>query len=137
MVHQLSKQRRITMKTLKMIVTALAFVLFVTGAAEAVNLFTVPLFAADGDSLACEIVNVSNGSRIVRTQVLRADGSVAFDTSNVVLAAGEVGTTTVTGAELFGGPGYCQFTVTSKFHYRAGAKIRPASGSDFIFAPAE
>jgi hypothetical protein len=125
------------MKTLKTAVIVLALMLFATAAAEAVNLFTTPLFAGATDSFVCEIVNVSNGSRIVRTQVLRADGSVAFDTSNVVLAAGEVGTTAVDGADLFGGPGYCQFTVTSKFHFRAGAKIRTGSGSDFVFAPAE
>lgn len=125
------------MKTLKTTVIALALMLLVTGAAEAIDLFTAPLLAGAADSLVCEIVNVSNGSRIVRTRVLRADGSVAFDTSNVVLAAEEVGTTAVTGADLFGGPGYCQFTVTSKFHFRAGAKIRTGAGSDFIFAPAQ
>jgi hypothetical protein len=125
------------MKTLKTIVIALTLTLFVTGTAEAVNLFTAPLFVSGTDSLVCEVVNVSNGSRIVRTQVLRADGSTAFDTSNVLLAPGEVGTTAVTAGDLQGGPGYCQFTFTSKFHFRAGAKIRTEFGSDFIFAPAE
>jgi len=124
------------MKTLKTIVIALAFMLFVTAAAEAVNLFTVPLFAGDGDFLVCEIVNVSNGSRIVHTQLIRDDGSVASDSGNVLLAAGEVGTTAVAGVDL-PGSGYCRFTVTSKFHFRAGAKINSGSGSDFVFAPAE
>jgi len=124
------------MKTLKTIVIALAFMLFVTAAAEALNLFTAPLFAGDGDFLVCEIVNVSNGSRIVHTQLIRDDGSVAFDSGNVLLAAGAVGTTAVAGADL-PGSGYCQFTVTSKFHFRAGAKIATGSGSDSVFAPAQ
>ena len=124
------------MKTLKTVVIALAFMLFVTGAAEALNLFTAPLFAGDADFLVCEIVNVSNGSRIVRTQLIRDDGIVASDSGNVLLAAGAIGTTAVAGTDL-PGSGYCQFTVTSKFHFRAGAKIAAGSGSDIVFAPAQ
>ena len=124
------------MKTLKTIVIALALMLFVTAAAEAVNLFTAPLFASDVDSLACEIVNVSNGSRLVRIQLIGNGGNVVIDSGNVLLAAGEVGTVDALGGAI-SGSGYCQFTVTSKFHFRAGAKIHTDSSSDFVFAPAQ
>jgi hypothetical protein len=125
------------MKILKPIVIALAFMLFVTGAAEAVDLFTAPLFIADADTFACEIVNVTTTSRTVRIQIIDTVGGVVSDSGDLTLPAGRVASDTAIGAAFAGSLGYCRFTVLSKNYFRGGAKIATGPGSDFVFAPAQ
>lgn len=121
------------MKTLKTIVIALALMLFVTGAAEAVELFTAPLIVAGTDRLSCQIVNVTGfDRRVYEIQVIDLFGIVIQETAfQIILPAGEAASISANVS------GYCRFNVQSKTHFRAGAGIVGATGSNVVFAPAQ
>jgi len=121
------------MKTLKTIVIALALMLFVTGAAEAVELFTAPLIVAGTDRLSCQIVNVTGfDRRVYEIQVIDLSGIVIQETAfQIILPAGEAASISANVS------GYCRFNVQSKTYFRAGAGIVGATGSNVVFAPAQ
>ncbi len=124
------------MKTLETIVIVFALVLFVAGAAEAVDLFTPPLFVDAADVMVCQIANVTTTDRNVRIQLIGTSGNV-LRTDNFTLGAGDINYTATPGATITPNIAYCRFTVPSKAYFRAGASITTGAGLTYVFAPAQ
>ena len=82
------------------VVLATAFVLGLSGAAQAADLFTPPLFPASSDVLVCEAANVSTATRTVRIQLIDSTGTVVGDTGEFSLPPGTVDGTNAGGITL-------------------------------------
>jgi hypothetical protein len=98
------------------------------GVAQAVTLFTPPLFP-DGDSqIDCYLVNVSNEVRHVTIEVLNRDGELVREPVVVVLYPG---TEEVASAPASDKPRYCKFVVDgTRSNVRASILVRkPGIGS--------
>ncbi len=121
------------MKILKTLVIAFAFMLFMTAAAEAVELFTPPLIVGGTDQLSCQIVNVTAFSRpVFQIQLIDLSGIVVQETAfQIILPAGEAASISANVS------GYCRFSVNAKSYFRAGAGIIGTTGSNSVFAPAQ
>jgi len=101
--------------------------LALTEVAEAAELYTSALFAAEHDLFMCLIVNVSVGTKMVRIQVKSNGGAALSDTGSFALPGGGAvgdGTYLVPGGGAAGI--YCQFTVQGTGSaYRASGILRP------------
>jgi hypothetical protein len=123
--------KRIVMLRKNLVASSL--ILFLCGAAQADTLFTPPLFDGGSDAFECELANVSSGDRVVRIQIIDADGIVLSDSGDFILPAGRSDFVAFqTRAEL-----YCRFDVQAgKDDYRGSAAMFNNSGSDFVAVPA-
>ena len=114
------------MKTLKIVVVAVACVFFAGAAAGAAELVTPAVVAPPNDTILCMIVNLTNQEHAYVIEQIDSDGSVgSIDDDHTVLAGGSRSFGVVNN-----GPGnmqrYCVFTVEGV----AKAKLR---GAIFVF----
>src|SRR5919201_5362341 len=117
--------KRIVMLRKNLVASSL--ILFLCGAAQADTLFTPPLFDGGSDAFECELANVSSGDRVVRIQIINADGIALSDSGDFILPAGRSDFVALsqTRAEL-----YCRFDVQAgKGDYRGSTAMFDNSGS--------
>ena len=106
------------------------------------SLITPTLWAEKPIYFACNITNLANKARIVRTRIINGtDGKVLLD-KKMKLASRRTMDTTVEGLQKPGGPLYCDFTILgSKKKFRGVAKLwggpNAANSSDITAIAAE
>lgn len=115
------------MKTLRIIVVTVVWVLFIGVAAEADDLYSPPLFPAVNQFVFCHVANVSGRTGTIQWEIIRDDG-VVVKTGGPV----NVGTGQVVGSGIFIDCTtyecevnyYCHFVVSGKAgQYRAAIKL--------------
>jgi hypothetical protein len=117
------------MKTLKTVVIVLALIFIVFAVAEAVELYSAPLFILGTDWIACDIVNVGTTNKTIRLRIYNYVGMLVGDSDDMVLEPGN----TYDGRLQYDGFFYCRFTVSgSKTGVRAAAKVTTNNGSDKV-----
>ena len=105
--------------------------------AHAEKLFTPTLWAVKPDALACNLTNVSRGTRTVRIRII-TNGEVLLKSERIRLPPRHTTDQFVEGLPE-GGPIYCEFTVEGrKKHFRGAAKLfHFPNSSDFVAIAAE
>jgi hypothetical protein len=116
------------MKTLHAVLFALGSLLAVSATAEAVDLWTMPLFVEPGHTFQCRVTNISLTKNVPVQLAIYSDGTVDNHNS-VTLNPLE----TITIDPLFPNQNYhftCRFTVSSTTLVRAGATIFAHTGDE-------
>jgi hypothetical protein len=118
------------MRVTKILVTAM-LVLGPTAVAHATNMVTGPLFPnGAADSCACEIVNISTGTKIVDIQVLnKGGGIIQHQSSTLAPGAADTLNSGVAGLQ------YCKFVNASPVYFRATISC-VFNGTDVVAQPA-
>ena len=123
------------MNLLRALLITLVCCLVTTAAAEAVDLWTPPLFIDASTNIECKVRNITTFARAMRVMIVNASGVVVSEFNAGVSPFGTFSGLT------FAGPGYfsCRFTVPSKSYVRAAAAIyRPGTNDvDIVVVPAE
>jgi hypothetical protein len=121
-----------TMKTFKRTCIGMAFLLALTGVAQAVDLFTPVTSRQSSGFLVCVATNVSSTTHTLNVQLRNSDGTVLVDSGAFTLAPGATGVTSVASPAT----GYCKVTVsgTSNKEVVRGAILSQDSSFDIISA---
>lgn len=123
------------MKKLQAAIIALVAVLALTTAAEAADLWTMPLYIGAGDYLECKLANVSAYS-LNNVYIRIYSGGAPIQTYGPFSLESFFEETIIRHfAE--NDRVLCRFTAPSKVYIRAGAAIFSGGGSDHVVIPAQ
>lgn len=108
------------------------------GGGQTVRLITPTLWVELPDQFACNLTNVSNQTRNVRTRII-SNGVVLSNSGVVPVQPMYTANEAIAGLSAPGGPIYCEFTVEeNKNWYRGAAKLwrLEPNFTDFLVIPA-
>jgi hypothetical protein len=125
------------MKALILAALVAAGVLSASVAAEAVEMYTLPVTVDDNEFVSCHIANVSAQTRSFTFEIIDTTGTIRASGQNTLLA-GQIGGGGI-GVGTSGGLFYCHFSAAGqKTNWRAAIKrSATAFGGDLIVSPAE
>src|SRR5215831_71170 len=98
-------------KLLFTVVLVLAIFLISTGASEAADLYTAPIFSSTNpDEVFCNLANIGAATQTYRIRIVQDDGTTVSDTGSHSLPAGAITSIGVFGNGQYH---YCRFTVST------------------------